>query len=500
MSLHLTPVVAGRDTPTYYAGDGNGMSLAATPQNHDQGPFVTPTLTGLQNRNRRGSLWQRFTREGVLDSASVSRSEAAELNNRAKWLEQRLADSEEQLREAVEEIVEMRRRERMLDDAISEAEEASRSERAKLQVAARDAQIKCNLLEKREAALTEQLHSVQLGSKQLEKDAEAARRELEAAKKSLREREAEAVRLTDERESLENKCDKLEDQLSKNLRDFQNDVRRLKRKEEELKAMEGMNKKIRAKIESHEEELEMRELKDGEFEAMEKRVAELESKSKRLEGENSQLRKQVAEKEAELARTTTVAAEQATKRKGSQPSETVKANLEAPEEEEEKEEDVAPGEGENATMDHTKEELMSMTVSELKKALDGAGVEYSSKGRKAQLQELALGLIPGGKKVEPSAPAPEEAAEDSQLPAVSDASSMKVAELRKELSRRGLDTSGVKAVLVARLTGVEAAEPKATTSVDKGRGKRKAGEKAPPKSPKRRATRRGKGYILDRLS
>merc|ERR1739841_128035 len=138
---------------------------------------------------------------------------------------------------------------------------------------------------------------------------------------------------------------------------------------------------------------------------MEKRGAELESKSKRLVGEKSQLRKQVAEKEAELARTTTVAAEQATKRKGSQPSETVKANLEAPEE---KEEDVAPGEGENATMDHTKEELMSMTVSELKKALDGAGVEYPSKGRKAQLQELALGLIPGGKKVEPSAPAPEE--------------------------------------------------------------------------------------------
>ena len=116
------------------------------------------------------------------------------------------------------------------------------------------------------------------------------------------------------------------------------------------------------------------------------------------------------------------------------------------------------------------------------------------------MSPLALGLIPGGKKVEPSAPAPEEAAEDSQLPAVSDASSMKVAELRKELSRRGLDTSGVKAVLVARLTGVEAAEPKATTSVDKGRGKRKAGEKAPPKSPKRRATRRGKGYILDRLN
>ena len=159
------------------------------------------------------------------------------------------------------------------------------------------------------------------------------------------------------------------------MRDFQNDVRRLKRKEEELKAMEGMNKKIRAKIESYEEELEMRELKDGEFEAMEKRVAELESKSKRLEGENSQLRKQVAEKEAELARTTTVAAEQATKRKGSQPSETVKANLEAPEEEEEKEEDVAPGEGENATMDHTKEELMSMTVEDLKDFLSRRPLE-----------------------------------------------------------------------------------------------------------------------------
>jgi len=58
MSLQLTPVP--------YQGGGSGAA--------------TPTLTGL----RRRSVWDRFTREGALESASVSRSEAAELNNRAK--------------------------------------------------------------------------------------------------------------------------------------------------------------------------------------------------------------------------------------------------------------------------------------------------------------------------------------------------------------------------------------------------------------------------------
>ncbi|QDZ25275.1 hypothetical protein A3770_16p77930 [Chloropicon primus] len=474
--------------------------------------FVTPTLTGLQRTGRRGSVWERFTREGALESASVSRSEAAELNNRAKWLEQRLADSEEQLREAVEEIVEMRKRERMLDEAISEAEEASRTERAKLQIAARDAQIKSEILEKEKNMLIDKLQGEKYGATELVQESNKLGEEneklCEENKKLCEENEklcAENSKFTERENSLEaslkakenellkekslnveleKKCNMLEGQLSASFREYKFDVQNLKAKEKELKS-------IKAKLQSYEEAIE---LKEADIDAREKFCDTVLQENQGLRKD-----KELLQKKIQAAEATTKAAAAPPAKKKPKAKDPVAADSTAPETTE-KEGDDSPA--------YTREAIMRMTVSDLKKALSSAGLEVPSKGRKAELQELALGSLLSKGEEEPGtadagADEPESAPKESESSSLTEAkiSGMKVAELRKELAALGLDASGIKSVLQKRLKSA-ISQDKGKAKAASGKGKRKSppSPQASPSKKSRRTTRRGKGYILDRLN
>ena len=170
-----------------------------------------------------------------------------------RWLEQRLAECEDQLKQAVEEIVEMNRRERMLDEAVSEAEQASRNERVKLQMLAQEAQIKCDIIEKEKDALLQQLQSERLKRAELAQEIEATTREKGTAAREAAERETsmraevEALRKAKddleaakkrEVEELTKRCDNLESQLSQNLASFKFDVRNLRAKEKQIEERE----------------------------------------------------------------------------------------------------------------------------------------------------------------------------------------------------------------------------------------------------------------------
>merc|ERR1719201_2402392 len=159
----------------------------------------------------------------------------------------------------------MNRRERMLDEAVSEAEQASRNERVKLQMLAQEAQIKCDIIEKEKDALLQQLQSERLKRAELAQEIEATTREKgTAARETSMRAEVEALRKAKddleaakkrEVEELTKRCDNLESQLSQNLASFKFDVRNLRAKEKQIEEREEELELLQADLLSKEEEL-----------------------------------------------------------------------------------------------------------------------------------------------------------------------------------------------------------------------------------------------------
>ena len=519
-----------------------------------QGPsqnyaYKTPTLTGMQKK-QGVSVWERFRREGALEATSVSRSEAADLDNRCRWLEQRLADSERDLQEAVAECQEFQARERDIEFELGKAEEHVRRERAKLQQAAQEARIKAELLEKeKELWMNEKFNAREQNQQFVE----------ESEKMSEENRQ-----LKDQIAQLEAKNTNLQEQLGTNMRQFNFDVQKLKMKEKELKNVERileakeddlkdlevdiaekgdslkqLEKELSntwSKINNKKKDLDSQSAK---VEAKEKEIAQLEMKLQHLMQEQQQKTEKLEKLESQYRETSTAYHHQAPMVVQMPPEQ---APVEAPAAQIAEEPRSDTADADIPTTTYTREEIMAMTVSALRAALESANL--SKKGVKKDLQKRALEshLFSGSSAEEADdAPAPVVTGDDndiasaaaqappaaSQFISVDKLESMTVKELKAFLTGIGAPTAGRKSSLIERVveymkqsssaTGAakkaqtkqkedpKTSKPKAKASSSPTRAEKKKRKAAAPaveakmSPPKRRSTRRGKAYILDRL-